>query len=166
MGKKYINIDLNRCVGCFACVVACLDEKYDIDEKAPSLRNVFKHEDEKRQAVNYVSIACMHCEDAPCMASCPKGAIFRDKETGLIQVNIKECIGCRLCLKVCPFEVPKFNEENKMIKCDGCIEKIKQGLEPACVVVCPSKALKLEDRKNMDLELFKKRIKDFDIKQT
>lgn len=159
MGKN-IYIDLDRCVGCFACVVACIDQNYEIEQDGPSFRTVVKYENEKDQTIKYASIGCMHCEDSPCLFVCPTGAIYKEEDTGLVQVNREKCIGCRKCLKACPFEVPKFDKDNKMIKCDGCLERIRHGLEPVCVRTCPSKALKLKEGKSINSDKFKKKLQN------
>jgi len=146
MGKKVIvDLDLSRCVACYACVVACKDQHYDVDEQGPAFRKALRYENDQG-VIKCISIGCMHCADSPCMAACPTGAIYRDEETGLVQVDSSSCIGCRSCLMACPFGAPKFTAENRMVKCDGCAERIKQGLEPVCVKTCPSGALFLREQ--------------------
>lgn len=140
MEKVVVDLDLNRCVGCFACVIACQDQHYDVDEEGPAFRRAVRYENDEG-LIKCVSIGCMHCADAPCLAACPTGAVWRDQETGLVQADSSLCIGCRSCLMACPFGAPKFTEENRMVKCDGCLVRIQQGLEPVCVKTCPSGAL-------------------------
>lgn len=157
--KSHIHINIDRCVGCFACVVTCIDQNYNIDEDGPSFRRILKYEDEKNQTITYYSLGCMHCEDSPCLSICPTTALYRDEKTGLILINKIKCIGCGKCLKACPFDVPKFDRDNKMIKCDGCVENIKSGVEPACVHTCPSKALELKNGINLSSHKLKERLK-------
>ena len=142
MTKVRIDLDLDRCVACYACVVACLDQHYGIEEEGPALRRAFRFENAEG-TIRCISIGCMHCADAPCLAACPTGAVYRDEETGLVQADSSVCIGCRSCLMACPFGAPQFTEENRMVKCDGCLERIRHGLEPVCVKTCPSGALSL-----------------------
>lgn len=87
----------------------------------------------------------MHCTDAPCVAACPTGCLRKDEETGLTVYDNSVCIGCHSCLMACPFEAPSFTAAGKMVKCDGCIERQRHGLLPACVRVCPFDALKMVD---------------------
>ena len=142
MPKVRIDLDLERCVACYACVVACLDQHCDVNESGPALRKAFRFENADG-VIKCMSIGCMHCADAPCLAACPTGAIYRDAETSLVQVDSSVCIGCRSCLMACPFGAPQFTPENRMVKCDGCLERIRHGLEPVCVKTCPSGALSL-----------------------
>ena len=89
------------------------------------------------------AIACMHCPDAPCVAACPSACIAKDPETNLTIFDNTNCIGCHSCAMACPFGVPTFNEAGKMEKCDGCYVRVAHGMEPACVRVCPTGALRL-----------------------
>lgn len=137
--------DLTRCSGCMACVVACMDQN-DISDDGPSFRQVSQLEkgEYPSASVSFVSLACFHCSDAPCMAVCPKGAISRNPDQcGAIDVDDDLCIGCRVCAMVCPFGAPKFRAGEKMSKCNFCSERVANGngMEPACVRTCPTKAL-------------------------
>lgn len=142
MGRVRIHLDQGRCVCCYACVVACQDLHYDVDQEGPALRRAVRRENEAGE-IYCTSLGCMHCDNAPCLAACPTGAIRRDEETGLVQVEQSRCVGCRSCLRACPFQVPQFTAENKMVKCDGCLERIRAGRLPVCVQTCPSGALTL-----------------------
>ncbi len=145
MNKERMIFDCNtsRCVGCFACVVACNDQKYDMDEPGPSLLRVVRHEDLDTGNTTFTSLGCMHCPDAPCAAACPTGAVYRDMVLGLTAVDQDKCVGCRSCLTVCPIGAPQFTADNKMSKCDGCLHRQRAGLVPVCVKTCPSGALTL-----------------------
>ena len=108
-------------------------------------RNVFcvdKREGETVKAA-YASLACMHCDDAPCIPACPSGCLKKDESTGFTVYDNDNCIGCHSCAMACPFGVPTFNGEGKMEKCDGCAVRVAHGMEPACVRVCPTGALRL-----------------------
>jgi anaerobic dimethyl sulfoxide reductase subunit B (iron-sulfur subunit) len=84
----------------------------------------------------------MHCEDAPCLLACPTGAIHREAGTQVVGIDADLCIGCHSCSIACPFGVPRFGADGKMQKCDLCSERLTYGLEPACVRVCPTRALR------------------------
>ena len=138
--KMIFDLDMDRCCACGACAVACMDQNdIEITEEHP-LRKVFAMEGTNGHA--YISVACMHCEDAPCIAACPVGCLSKD-ERGLTVYDSTSCIGCHSCAMACPFGIPAFNEEGRMQKCDGCAVRVRHGLEPACVKVCPSRALHL-----------------------
>lgn len=138
-------VDVKRCSGCQACVVACMDQNDFNNKKASDFwRQVFKIENSSspEAKITYISLACMHCQETPCLLGCPTGAIFKDEETGIIGVRQEFCIGCHSCSLACPFGVPRFDDNGRMEKCEMCKERIVNGLEPACVQTCPTKALK------------------------
>ncbi len=136
------SFDLSRCTGCMACVVACMDQN-DLPGDGPSFRQVTKLETGTYPSaqLHFVSLACFHCTDAPCVNVCPKGAIFMDTDGGLIHVDQDLCIGCRACAMVCPFGAPRFYPGEKMQKCNFCADRVAHGMEPACVHTCTTKAL-------------------------
>jgi anaerobic dimethyl sulfoxide reductase subunit B (iron-sulfur subunit) len=139
-----IYVDIKRCTGCMACTVACMDQNdLNVERGDGSWRQVYKVEEGSypEVKVSYVSLACVHCQDAPCAAACPTEAIGK-KENGMVYVSADICIGCHNCLLVCPFGIPRFGKDGKMQKCTLCIERVEEGLEPACVRVCPTRALK------------------------
>lgn len=144
MSKLFsIDLDLGRCVCCYACVVACLDQHCrNVDQPVPALRRALRLEDAQGR-IQCLSVGCMHCADAPCLAACPTGAIYRDQDTGLVLVDQTQCVGCRMCSRVCPFGAPQFGPDRKMAKCDGCVHRVRRGLPPICVQTCPSGALRL-----------------------
>ena len=155
-------LDLDRCTGCMACAVACMDQN-DLDVSAPdggsiAWRRVFQIENgtSPEARLRYVSLACMHCADAPCIVACPTGALARDSATQAVKVNAELCIGCHSCSIACPFGVPRFGKDGVMQKCDLCSARLEAGLEPACVRVCPTKALRQGDPNQMSLEQEKK----------
>lgn len=138
-------LDVKRCSGCQACTVACMDQNdLEVEHERDAWRRVFKMEENNfpEEKVTFISLACMHCQDAPCLIACPTGAISQDGETGMVHIRQELCIGCHSCSMACPFGVPRFGKNGKMEKCEMCAERVKHGLEPACVHICPTKALK------------------------
>ena len=145
-------LDTKRCVGCGACAVACMNQNdFDPGSGAAPFRQCFSVEmgEGKDDKISYMSLACMNCVDAPCIQGCPVGCLKKDPETGFTVCDNTNCIGCHSCAMACPFSAPCFNEEGKMIKCDGCVERVRHGLQPACVRVCPYGALKLVEKEEL-----------------
>jgi DMSO reductase iron-sulfur subunit len=136
------SFDISRCSGCMACVVACMDQN-DLSAEGPSYRSVIHLEKGRypQAMLSFVSLACFHCGDAPCLKVCPMSAISSEPERGLVLVNDNLCIGCRACAMVCPYGAPQFRPGQKMTKCDFCEKRVSQGLEPACVRTCTTRAL-------------------------
>jgi len=99
----------------------------------------------------YMSVACFHCDDAPCIMACPSGCIYKDDETNFTVYDTTGCIGCHSCAMACPFGAPAFGADGKMRKCDGCITRVRCGLEPACSRNCPTGALRLLDEESFEL---------------
>jgi anaerobic dimethyl sulfoxide reductase subunit B (iron-sulfur subunit) len=152
-------LDLDRCTGCFACAVACMDQN-DLEAGAEPVawRQVFQVETGSGPdaRLRYVSLACMHCEDAPCLMACPSGAISRETGTRTVAVNAELCIGCHSCSIACPFGVPRFGKDGAMQKCDLCSVRLENDMEPACVRVCPTKALRQGDPNELGLSVEQK----------
>lgn len=137
--------DEKFCSGCLACVIACMDQHYDETESnAVSPRIYEKRVSERTGLVNYITRSCLHCTDAPCMSACPMN-VFERTENGFVVAEHKEkCIGCKMCAKACPHDVPRFDANKKIVKCDGCAVRVANGLQPACVRACNTGALKLD----------------------
>ncbi len=136
--------DKEKCSGCLACVVACLDQHYDETEADAVAPRIYeKRVSERTGLVNYITRSCMHCEDAPCVKACPL-EVFEKNENGFVVVaHRNRCIGCKKCERVCPHDVPRFDKEGKIVKCDGCAVRVANGLQPACVRACNTGALGL-----------------------
>ena len=147
--KKYaIDLDITKCISCGACSIACMDQNdFQVKEGQRPFRNVFDLEMEQKGEVKYshLSLACMHCSDAPCITACPSACLRKDPETNLTVYDTTNCIGCHSCAMACPYGIPSFGENGTMIKCDGCYERVHHGMLPACVKACPVKALQLVD---------------------
>lgn len=136
---KRIFLDPSRCIGCRSCEAAC--------------RECDTHKGESMIMVDFIdrseSVAtqptlCMHCEDpiAPCAQVCPAQAIFISEEGAVQQADPSRCIGCKNCVYACPFGVPKFDTEARLMKkCNLCYDRTVQGLEPWCTQVCPTEAI-------------------------
>lgn len=102
--------------------------------------------------------ACMHCTDAACVRVCPNGSLYHNEQTGFVEYNKDTCTGCGYCIDACPFSVPRSDRNiltgiAKMDKCTLCtttgLNRLDEGMEPACVKTCPPGALDFGDRAAM-----------------
>ena len=144
--KILFEFDEKKCSACGACAIACMDQNdVDVEVKQQPYRKVYHYE--SGDELVSMSIACLHCKDAPCVTACPVGVLYKDGETGLTLYDNTNCIGCHSCAMACPYGAPSFRPtgakrpREKVEKCNGCIERIKAGLQPACVHSCPTGAL-------------------------
>lgn len=146
---KVIDLDIHKCSACGACAVACMDQNdFDVKPGSSPFRVVCDLENEGG-SYRYYSIACFHCDDAPCITACPCNCLKKDEETGFTVYDNMNCIGCHSCAMACPFGAPCYGGDGKMIKCDGCVTRVKCGLEPACVRNCPTGALRILEEQEL-----------------
>ena len=136
--------DPSACSACGACAVACMDwNSTDPEAGMAPIRRVT--ETVRDGAVYCRSESCHHCSNAPCVRVCGTGALYRDTEFGLTLYDREKCIGCGSCVPACPFDALYLDPEGRVYKCDGCIERQRWGLAPACVKACPVGALTITE---------------------
>ena len=132
MGKKIMIVDPEKCTGCRNCELVCSVKHNGVSN--PSLARI--HIVKWDNANPYIPMRCQHCEDAPCMAVCPREAIYRNEELDSVNINHDLCIGCKLCVAACPFGAMRWNaRRGRVFKCDLC-----HG-DPQCVRFCDTKAV-------------------------
>ncbi|TBR20527.1 4Fe-4S dicluster domain-containing protein [bacterium] len=109
----------------------------------------------------FLKAQCMHCDHPACASSCIVGA-FTKEESGAVVWDTSKCIGCRYCIVACPFQVPAFEWgkalEPRIMKCDFCAPRQRDGELPACVERCPVEALTFGPRDEL-LRVAHERIK-------
>ena len=144
-GEQYrFHFDMSRCVGCQCCVVACNEQNNN--PAGVHWRRVGEIEGgQYPQTKRFnLSMACNHCLDPACLTGCPTEAYVK-LENGVVEHKEEECIGCGYCTWNCPYSVPQFNPERKIVtKCDMCHHRLADGLAPACVAACPEQAIRIE----------------------
>jgi molybdopterin-containing oxidoreductase family iron-sulfur binding subunit len=158
MARYGMVIDLNICIGCNACTMACKAEH----ATPPGIffSKVLEKEVGKYPAARriFLPVLCNHCGNPACMEVCPTGATSK-RNDGIVLVDYDLCIGCRSCMEACPYGPRSFYkeedtyyaegktrfEESKqrypegvVMKCNFCVDRVDQGLDPACVVTCPT----------------------------
>lgn len=139
---KRVYLVPNRCLGCEECIEACKREH------GASAVNYMEWVDR----IYPVQLMCNHCGDAVCERVCPVEAITRAEDGGVI-INESICIGCSLCGVVCPFGIPRLDEDERVtVKCDQCADRVAQGKPPACVEACPMQALEFGDVADYEAE--------------
>ena len=147
MTQYAIITDLNRCVGCLACTVACKAVN-NVPVGAFWIKTLRVGPnpieggsgDWPDVEMYFLPIQCQHCADPECVKVCPTGASHKAAD-GTVQIDKSKCIGCQCCAMSCPYNVRYLNEEERVVeKCTLCEQKIAQGELPQCVAQCGSRA--------------------------
>ena len=143
MSKYFIKTNQNRCIGCKACEVHCqAKNRLTPDMKFGQLISVGPLRRKGLPKILSMFMPCFHCEKPWCVSSCPTGAMTRRDEDGIIYVQEELCVGCKACIIACPWKVPQWDDASgRAYKCDFCMDRVDQGLNPACVAGCTAHAL-------------------------
>ena len=139
-------VNLQRCIGCKTCQVACKD-RHDLQQAGPRPRRVGTFECGTYPDVDmfHLVVSCNHCERPACVAGCPTGALFKSDDGTVLHIDDR-CVVCRNCMTVCPYGAPQFDEvENMIVKGDGCKALRADGRNPVCVDACPMRAIEFGD---------------------
>ena len=167
--KRYAMVhDENSCIGCTACMDACRDVN-QVPEGVSRLE-ILRSEpygEFPNQEYEFFRQSCQHCTNAPCVAVCPTGASFIDKETGIVDVHKDLCVGCQYCIAVCPYRVRFIHPVHRTAdKCNFCRDtNLANGKQPACVEACPTKALTFGDM-NDPMSAVSRKVKEKPVYRT
>ena len=164
-------VDLNKCIGCKACTVACKAENHT--PPGVSYNVVMEEEIGEYPHIGrkFIFRPCMQCANSSCSKVCPTGASHK-RDDGIIAINYDDCIGCKYCIAACPYGArsydygenyhetqmpyeaqpsPEYGEyrvrekgkspEGNVRKCMFCLHRLKKGLAPACAETCIGHAI-------------------------
>lgn len=143
MSRYCLYLDVDRCIGCYACEVHCqathgLPPNLSLG-KIILVGPKFIGGEPKMAAM---FIPCFHCEEPWCVRACPTGAMQRRQDDGLVFIEPDLCVGCKACIIACPWKVPQWHPATqRVVKCDYCLDRIDDGKVPACVAGCTTGAL-------------------------
>lgn len=146
------------CIDCELCVQACkkTNDVPDYGYRTRILKKVVT--DALGRQREFIPILCNHCNEPPCCRACPTKATYKDKRNGIVMMNIKKCIGCKMCILACPYEARYFNEEKRAIdKCNFCFDtRLSKGETlTGCANACPTGARMFGDISDPDNVVFK-----------
>ncbi len=132
--SRMLVVDPAKCTNCRLCEMACSLQATGAFAPTQSRIKVYVFAEEFR----HIPLACFQCADAPCVKVCPANAL--QQGDGLVRFVKEACIGCRMCMLVCPFGVIAFDPAARVIaKCDTC------GGDPECVRFCIAGALEFRE---------------------
>ncbi len=161
MARYGMVIDLKRCIGCNACVIACKSEHNSpggVLQTAVLEKELGKFPDTNRI---FMPVLCNHCEQPTCADVCPTKATYQ-RDDGVVMIDYETCIGCCACIEHCPYHVRTLVLDNRTVyadgetvfekpvhqkilnkvatKCDFCYHRVETGIQPSCCEVCPTGA--------------------------
>ena len=159
---KVFVVDTSKCTGCYNCQIACKDEHCGNDwspyaKPQPDTGQFWLKQNEYVRGnvphvkMAYVPVMCQHCEDAPCIASCPVENGISKRDDGLVIINPKTCTGCMSCVDSCPYGAIFYNKDlNLAQKCTGCAHLLDRGWTvPRCADSCPHDAIKFGEESEL-----------------
>lgn len=142
MTRYAIAVDLDRCIGCEGCMVACKTENsIALGEMWNTVLKIGPMGTYPHLTQYYLPIMCQQCENSPCVGVCPTGASYRDPDTNIVLVDKEVCIGCKSCMMACPYGVRNWNFEERVVeKCTLCSHLLGTDELPLCVSACCASA--------------------------
>ena len=137
-------LDIERCIGCHACSVAC---KVENSVPLGRFRTKVYYLDEgqfPKVKRHFLPTLCMQCEDTPCLKACDRTAIIKGAD-GIVRVDPDRCEHVGACEATCPYGAIGCDENDIADKCDFCSHRLDAGMEPACVETCPAEVFHFGD---------------------
>ncbi|GAB6099585.1 4Fe-4S dicluster domain-containing protein [Halanaerocella petrolearia] len=141
---KRIYIDRDLCEACKNCVLACMAKNDDTDIDSLDVTDINLQSanviEQKNRSQQNSPLFCRHCDDPDCVQACMSGALTKDPETGIVDIDQEQCAGCWMCVMSCAYGmVFKDKTRNVAFKCDLC----QNEEEPACISQCPTGAIEV-----------------------
>jgi Fe-S-cluster-containing dehydrogenase component len=142
MSHNAIVVNVDRCIGCYGCEVACkMENEIALGERWNKVVQVEPYGDFPRVSSYWLPTMCQQCADAPCVGVCPTGASYRDSASNIVLIDKEKCIGCKYCMMACPYGVRSWNKAQSVVeKCTLCNHLTATGELPACVKNCCGQA--------------------------
>ena len=155
MSHYAIVVDLDRCIGCHGCEIACKNENnIALGEYWNKVVERGPFGEYPDLEMYFLPTMCQQCEDPVCVRVCPSGAVYKSKADGVVRIDTMKCIGCHSCNQECPYHANTFSEMRRaMDKCTLCAEARERGEDPACVKNCSGKALHYGDINDPESEV-------------
>lgn len=141
MAQLSILIDLDRCVGCHSCTVACkMENNVPLGSYWNRVLQIGPTGKFPDLQMYFLPVLCQHCDKPACVGVCPTNASHK-RDDGIVLIDKEKCVGCRYCTFACPYGVRYFNPEEGVVeKCTLCAHLVDAGDKPACVKTCVGKA--------------------------
>lgn len=142
MSKMTMVIDLDKCIGCYACEVACKQENdVVLGSYWNKVRQMGPYGEYPNIEMYWLPALCQHCDEPTCVNVCPTHATYQREEDGIVLIERDKCIGCQYCAMACPYGARTFNKAQKVVeKCTLCAHLQAVGEQPACVKCCTPSA--------------------------
>ena len=155
MARFGMVIDTKKCVGCMDCVVACktendVPEGFNKDWITTDAKGTYP-----TVKMQIRTERCNHCDNPPCVYCCPCAASHVHDLGGVVLVHHDKCSGCKACIAACPYDARFIHPDGYADKCTFCIHRIEEGLDPACVSVCPTRCMYFGDLEDPNSEIRK-----------
>lgn len=143
--KGRVHVNVERCVTCSRCVLACAVEHSESKELIAAMQEVPAPRSRVKLTRLTEEVAvpteCRHCDAAACVAACPTGALMKGGPDGPVVLTLDRCVGCASCMVACPYGVVRHDGDKLIYKCDLCVERLAKDQIPACVEACPTSCL-------------------------